>query len=112
MNKHDLSRTRTLDLAPLNLVKGSFEFLTFEMLIFIYLVSQVEEEVFYHVNKQQLFKEMSQSRHFSKFVNYLISSDQLNNLLMQTIKSDRFDFVSFLRKLLTVKKLPQVIVTN
>eukprot|EP00794_Sanderia_malayensis_P020311 gene20311-22310_t len=52
-------------------------------------LDHVEEEVFDHVNKQKLFKEMFQTTHFQKFISYLINSDQLSDLLMETLENGR-----------------------
>eukprot|EP00112_Aurelia_sp_Birch-Aquarium-sp1_P012598 Seg265.4 transcript_id=Seg265.4/GoldUCD/mRNA.D3Y31 product="Kinetochore-associated protein 1" protein_id=Seg265.4/GoldUCD/D3Y31 len=59
-------------------------------------LDHVQEEVFSYINKNKLYKEILKSAYFQKFVDYLVNSDQLNDLLMQTIISGRYSQRSLL----------------
>ena len=54
-----------------------------------FVVSKVQEEVFSYINKSKMYEEVATSGYFQKFVTYLANTNQLNDLIMETITSGR-----------------------
>jgi len=54
-------------------------------------LDRVQEEVFSYINKSKMYEEVATSGYFQKFVTYLANTNQLSDLIMETITSGRFN---------------------
>ena len=66
-----------------------------------FVFSKVQEEVFSYINKKKMYAEVATSGYFQKFVTYLASTNQLNDLIMETITSGRWVLLVFLNLLIS-----------